>query len=216
MMADFNHAMKYLETMEGGYWAGGVFNGKRSGETYRGIDRLQQKGKPAALWAAIDQYKKTIGTPKRGEYFKGTLGELINNEVDKFTLAWWNNTGMHHFKNSTLAALCHAFIYHSYRFPIINAVAKKFGATKTSTSKITPEVAAALEKNLPAGYEATRTALIKYYNAIDPKGTFIENRIKPFPTKLTTAAAATALTVAAGSSVGLFSWIAALLGLSKL
>ena len=219
MASNYRQAEVYLEKMEGGYCSGGVScgdkaNNIRSGETYRGVDRKAQKNQPAAMWTAIDAHKAKYGPIKNQGFITSEFAPVINSEVAKFYESWWKNTGMANINNPILAGMIHAFLVNAGPtggMKIINPVAKKLGAKATKSNAVTPDVAAALERNLSAGYAAVRQAIINFY----PKGDIrVKNRVLVFPT--TIAPGTSTGTNTAGTGGGLLGALAALFGAFKI
>jgi hypothetical protein len=184
MSATYTAGANTLKKIEGGYCRGGSTCGTpQSGETYRGIDRVQQPGWPG--WKLIDAYKRKYGTPKYNTYFTGIDGAMIDREVDKFWSAWWNGWGFGLLKNQYLAELLYTWSAQGPNRAIadINEIGKRFGAMITSTSKITPDVANAINKNLAAAYQFARTRIITWYKTKYPNDyqKFVGPRVNVFP-----------------------------------
>ena len=208
MPASYQQAQTQLEPIEGGYCLGMECGTSKSGETYRGIDRgFHPKWKG---WALIDQYKKTIGRPKFQARFTGPLGAAINTEVINFyTTEFWNKHEIFRFNNQTLASMLFAFIVHRQyaAIKVINEVAKKIApGVVVSTTKITPQVAAAIELNVANGYSLLRAAIIAHYNSltlntVKTRAAFINNRVNIFPT-----------TIGSNTAAGGAGWLAAFFG----
>jgi hypothetical protein len=220
MSATYHAAAKTLMTIEGGYCSGGMQCGTpESGETYRGIDRGFHPN--WAGWKLIDNYKKQFGTPKRYSFFSAGIGQLINNEVEKFWTGWWNKYGFQQLKNNDLAGLLYAWCAQGPTRAIdqINDIGKKYGAKKTNKATITPEVAAAINANLAKAYQDSRNVIIATYKRIQPTRyqTFIKNRVDVFPIAIPDAKPATGTPTEYGSgsagksgnsSGGFLGWLA--------
>ncbi|WP_416437906.1 glycosyl hydrolase 108 family protein [Phnomibacter sp. MR] len=183
MSANYQQSKSMLMPIEGGY---AFPNNRKAGETYRGIDRRYHptwKG-----WPLIDAFKRNN---------KIRAGQIINDAaieaaVVDFYQKYWAQHGLQHIVHPTIAAMLFAFVVHEqYRaIRIINAVAAKLGEKKTNQYKITPEVAATLEKNDVAGYRLLRAAITAHYNNMtsDPnRASYIRNRVNVFPPTIVSA-----------------------------
>ena len=180
MSATYSAAKSALMPIEGGY---AFPNGRKAGETYRGIDRRYHptwKG-----WPLIDQFKAK-NKLRAGQIINAAQIELA---VVDFYQKYWEQHGLQHFTHPTLAALLFAFVVHEQYRAIrkINEVAKRLGAKNTNAYRITKEVAEAIEKNEPAGYQLMRTMITAHYNAMisDPnRASYIRNRVNSFPSAI--------------------------------
>ena len=213
MSASYAASADILKNIEGGYCMGAKCGTAASGETYRGIDR-NQAGKTWPGWQYIDAWKRQYGQPKHNHFFTGTAGALINAAADQFWASWWNKYGIGRLTNQHLAAMFYAWLAQGQTRAMadINALAKKYGATQTSSTTITANAAAAINRNQAAVYSSLRKRIRDFYTS---KGltTLIKNRVDIFPVSISNTQAAAAGAAKAG---GVFGWLAAMLGLSQI
>ncbi len=225
MSANYSAGSGTLKKIEGGYCPGGWSCGSaESSETYRGIDRGKQRSWSG--WPLIDSYKRKYGAPKNYTYFTGLDGAAIDKEVEKFWAIWWNGWGFSLLKNQFLAELLYTWSAQGPNRAIrhINEIAVKFGATKTSAEKITPEAAAAINKNLSAAYQEARNKIITWYkeNRKSDYQKFIETRVTVFPafipnlTTTTPTKPTPTTTTGTGSGSGFLGWLAGIFSLATL
>lgn len=184
MSATYTAGANTLKKIEGGFCPGGWSCGSaESGRTYRGIDEGKQPGWKG--WPMINAYIRKYGAPKTYSYFVGNDGRAIDMEVEKFWSAWWNGWGFSLLKNQYMAELLYTWSAQGPNRAIrnINEIGKKYGAQIFSSSKITPDVANAINNNLAKAYQDARNTIIAWYkeNRKNDYQKFIDSRVNIFP-----------------------------------
>lgn len=187
MSATYLQAASTLKKIEGGYCPGGLSCGSStSGETYRGIDRIQQPMWTG--WKLIDEFKKKHGRPKTYTYFTGALGTQIDKEVEVFWTKWWNQYGFNQIKNQYMAELLYTWSAQGQNraMRMINDIGKQFGANQINPQKITSNVADAINNNLSKAYTLARNNIIDWYKTNRPNDfkRFIDTRVNIFPIQI--------------------------------